>query len=108
MRGTRLGSQSYEVDRGLPVERLLTTYVCPEGHSKTLPFASEADEVPDVWSCECGLVGTRLGSSVSQPAAIKHVKTHWDMLMERRTRKDLEELLSERVQLLRGTAKKSA
>jgi hypothetical protein len=32
----------------------------------------------------------------------KPVRTHWDMLMERRTTAELEELLAERLELLRS------
>ena len=35
-------------------------------------------------------------------------RTHWDMLLERRTIADLEVLLDERLALLRGTQRKSA
>jgi hypothetical protein len=41
----------------------------------------------------------------------KHVRTHWDMLLERRTIEDLEVLLQERLELLRDgrtPAKKTA
>ena len=32
----------------------------------------------------------------------KPVRTHWDMLLERRSIKELEEILTERLELLRG------
>ena len=32
----------------------------------------------------------------------KHVRTHWDMLLERRSVKELEEILAERLELLRS------
>jgi hypothetical protein len=34
--------------------------------------------------------------------AAKHVRSHWDMLLERRTIAELEELLAERLELLRA------
>ena len=37
------------------------------------------------------------------PKEVKPARTHWDMLMERRTRADLEELLEERLALLRAS-----
>ena len=48
-----------------------------------------------------------------QPEAkpAKHVRTHWDMLLERRSIEDLEVLLEERLDLLRADrvpARKSA
>ena len=35
------------------------------------------------------------------PKETKHVRTHWDMLLERRSIPELEELLEERLTLLR-------
>ncbi len=34
--------------------------------------------------------------------AEKPARTHWDMLLERRSEKELEEILKERLELLRG------
>ena len=34
--------------------------------------------------------------------AEKPQRTHWDMLLERRSEKELEEILTERLELLRG------
>jgi hypothetical protein len=34
--------------------------------------------------------------------AEKPVRTHWDMLLERRSEKELEDILKERLELLRG------
>jgi hypothetical protein len=34
--------------------------------------------------------------------AEKPVRTHWDMLLERRSVKELEDILTERLELLRG------
>ena len=48
------------------------------------------------------------------PKETKHVRTHWDMLLERRSIPELEELLEERLTLLREsrgekpTSKRSA
>lgn len=108
MRGSRLGSTSYEVDKGLSAPRQLTTYVCPAGHQTTLPFAAEADEIPDSWTCECGLIGTRWGRKTALQAPGKVIRSHYDMLLERRSVKDLEMLLKERLELIRGTSKKTA
>ena len=37
-----------------------------------------------------------------KPKAEKPARTHWDMLLERRSVKELEEILEERLELLRG------
>jgi hypothetical protein len=103
MRGSRLGATSYEVDSGQFAPRALTTYVCVDGHRVTMPFSAEADEIPDTWPCSCGLQGIQMGA-VPQPKQTKHVRTHWDMLLERRTVKDLEDLLKERLEVARAKA----
>jgi hypothetical protein len=68
-----------------------------------MPFSAEADEIPDTWACECGLQGIRMGT-VPQEVQGKHVRTHWDMLLERRTIKDLEGILKERLEVVRHKA----
>ena len=35
---------------------------------------------------------------------MKHVRTHWDMLRERRSIDELEILLAERLEIIQGTA----
>lgn len=102
LRGTRLGAFSMESDVGVvPSERQLTTYVCPQGHRIELPFSIEA-EIPPTWECRCGATALLLGGS-EQPQAkpARPVRTHWDMLLERRSIPELEELLEERLTLLR-------
>ena len=105
MRGTRLGAVSYERDENVaPAERTVIRYVCPEGHVSVIPFSSEAEDIPYRWTCRCGEDAT--SPDVLAPPALpeRHQRTHWDMLMERRTREDLEELLEERLTLLRQGA----
>ncbi len=103
LRGSRLGATSYETDAGVEVaERQPVTYDCPSGHATTVPFSIEA-EVPDRWECRtCGAVAEKRHGEVAEPKAVKPARTHWDMLMERRTVADLEELLEERLDLLRA------
>jgi hypothetical protein len=116
MRGTRLGALSYETDAHVvPAERLVITYECPEGHRSVVPFSIEAEEVPFEWNCRCGRVAIRPDTEAPEQKPAKHVRTHWDMLLERRTIADLEELLQERLALLheqqgrtRPTLRKSA
>ena len=104
MRGSRLGTTSYEVDSGEYAPRALTTYVCDQGHRVTMPFSVEADEIPTTWPCACGATGMMLGAKPEAPAERKHVRTHWDMLLERRTIKDLEGILKERLEVIRAKA----
>ncbi|HEX6887402.1 MAG TPA: RNA polymerase-binding protein RbpA [Candidatus Nanopelagicales bacterium] len=103
LRGTRLGSTSYESDAGVDfAPRQMTTYDCPEGHATTLPFAEEA-EIPYDWECAtCGRPATLRHGTEPDRKPEKPVRTHWDMLLERRSIPELEELLDERLGLLRA------
>ncbi|HET7397358.1 MAG TPA: RNA polymerase-binding protein RbpA [Intrasporangium sp.] len=102
LRGSNLGSRSMESDENVvPSERQLTAYVCDQGHRTELPFSIEA-EIPPTWECRCGLEARLVGAGEPQEARpVKHVRTHWDMLLERRSIPELEELLEERLTLLR-------
>lgn len=104
MRGSRLGSTSYEVDPGLYAPRELTSYVCDAGHRVTMPFSAEADEIPDTWPCSCGQLGMRVGVQIQAGKEPKHVRTHYDMLLERRSVKELEGILKERLEVVRAKA----
>ena len=104
MRGSRLGTTSYEVDPGLFAPRNLTTYVCDQEHRLTMPFSVEADEIPDSWPCACGAKAFRIDVELQALPTPKHVRSHWDMLLERRTIKDLEGILKERLEVVRAKA----
>ena len=101
MRGTRLGALSYETDSQVePAERLPIAYECEAGHRTVVPFSIEAEEVPYDWVCRCGRLAVRPDVRAPESAPVKPPRSHWDMLMERRTRADLEALLAERLELL--------
>ena len=74
-----------------------------------MPFSLEAD-VPDVWECTvCGAEALRMDGTRPEPKKGKPARTHWDMLLERRSVKELEVLLAERLEHLRsGPAAKAA
>jgi len=103
LRGSRLGSVSYESDRAADLApRSDVRFQCPSGHQFTVLFADEA-ELPATWECKvCGSPALRLDAVLPEGKPAKHVRTHWDMLLERRTIADLEEVLAERLALLRG------
>ena len=102
LRGMRIGANSLESDVGVELApRLETRYDCPNGHTIVLPFSAEAD-VPFVWECRCGAEAILRDASKPEAKAGKAPRTHWDMLLERRTVVELEELLSERLELLRS------
>jgi hypothetical protein len=103
LRGARLGGQSFEDERGIEfAARQQVGYKCPQGHEFEITMSVEA-EVPAVWECpRCGAEGLSTSGIVREEKAEKPVRTHWDMLLERRSIKELEDILSERLELLRG------
>lgn len=109
LRGMRIGTHSMESEEGVEfAERFEAYYDCPNGHTIVLPFAAEA-EVPMVWECRCGAEALLREGTKPDPKPTKPPRTHWDMLLERRTIGELEELLSERLELLRsGKLRRSA
>ena len=48
-----------------------------------------------------GMEGTLIGD-LSEPKKVKPVRTHWDMLRERRSIEELEELLKERLEIIKS------
>ena len=103
LRGTNLSALSMETDANVVLsERQLVRYVCPEQHISELPFSVEAD-VPPVWECRCGLEAKLVDGPEVEHKPVKAVRTHWDMLLERRSIPELEELLEERLALLRAS-----
>jgi hypothetical protein len=104
MRGTRLGAQSLESEAGVrPADRQDIVFHCPNGHTVVVPMSIEA-ELPAVWECRCGAKALRENAETPDAKPIKPPRTHWDMLMERRTTAELEVLLEERLALLRSGA----
>ena len=110
MRGTRLGALSLERDDLVPpAERVAVKYVCPTGHVSLIPISVEAEEIPIEWDCRCVSVAVRPNFVVEPKIPDRPVRTHWDMLLERRTLKELKALYEERVALLhQGSLAQSA
>lgn len=101
LRGTNLSALSMETDENVVLsERQITRYVCPNGHISELPFSIEA-EIPPVWECRCGQEAKLVDGPELADKPGKAARTHWDMLLERRSIAELEELLEERLALLR-------
>jgi len=109
LRGTRLGATSYENDRNTDLApRQEVSYTCPKGHRFDVPLAAEA-EIPATWECRmCGVTALRVDGELPEAKKAKPPRTHWDMLLERRTIEDLEEVLNERLAILRAQRRKSA
>ena len=107
LRGMRLGSQSLQSEEGVTFSpRKKSTYQAADGSTFEVTFSSDA-EIPTVWeSPKSGQEGRLLGADGAQvepePSDVKIPRTHWDMLLERRTRAELEELLQERLDFLRA------
>jgi rubredoxin len=104
LRGSRLGSTSYETDRDIELAPLrIVHYDCPKSHHLEVPFSAEAEDVPVVWECRvCGSLAVRSDGESGDEKRVKPARTHWDMLLERRTREELEEILAERLAVLRA------
>jgi len=102
LRGARLGAQSFEDERGVEMApRQQVEYVCPDGHTFTVTMADEA-ELPEEWEDpKTGQKGRRVNGGELIVKDEKPVRTHWDMLLERRSVDELEEILNERIELLR-------
>ncbi|MFJ8636499.1 RNA polymerase-binding protein RbpA [Streptomyces sp. NPDC093568] len=105
LRGTRLVVTSYETDRGIDLApRQAVEYACEKGHRFEMPFSVEA-EIPPEWECKvCGAQALLVDGDGPEEKKAKPARTHWDMLMERRTREELEEVLEERLAVLRSGA----
>lgn len=102
LRGAGLGRRSFEDEVGIEfAARQEIGFDCPNNHHFELTFSEEAD-LPTEWECpRCGLESKRTDGSVSEPKDEKPVRTHWDMLRERRSIPELEELLAERLETIR-------
>ena len=103
LRGMRIGAHSMESEQGVEfAPRMQAQYTCPNGHKFTMTFAVDA-EVPPLWECRCNSEALLEDATRPEPAKpARKQRTHWDMLLERRTIEDLEVLLEERLGLLRS------
>ena len=114
LRGMRLGSQSLQSEEGVEfASRRKSVYQTEDGKTFDVVFSSDA-EIPEVWSSpktgQEGRLVAEDGTLVqSEEVETKAPRTHWDMLLERRTVGELQELLDERLDLLRsGKLRRSA
>jgi hypothetical protein len=107
LRGMRLGSQSLQSEEGVTFSpRITSTYQLPDGDTFDVTFSAEA-EIPQIWqSSKTGQEGILVAADgqkvVIDEVETKVPRTHWDMLLERRTRDELEELLTERLDYFRA------
>ncbi len=103
LRGARLGAQSFEDERGVEMApRQEVEYVLPDGQTFTVTMADEAD-IPAEWEDpRTGRKGRLKDGEEPVKKDEKPARTHWDMLLERRSEDELEEILTERLELLRS------
>jgi len=109
LRGTSLNSRSLASDEGIVFsDRKQVNYLCGScGKTTIMTFAAEAEN-PDEWTCAtCGGFATlgepgAAGRIAKAAEDDKIARTPFDMLLERRTRDELEVILQERLQYLRS------
>jgi len=116
LRGSRLGAQSFQSEDGVDFAgRISARYRAEDGTEFEVVFSEDA-EVPSFWDSprtgQSGVLLDDAGVPVEmEPDTERAARTHWDMLLERRSIAELEELLEERLQILRaqrGQERKSA
>src|SRR5918996_2925840 len=92
LRGARLGGQSFEDERGIEfAARQQVGYQCTRGHTFEITMSVEA-EVPATWECpRCGAEALSVDGIEPEQKVEKPVRTHWDMLLERRSISELED-----------------
>lgn len=108
LRGTRIGATSLQGEEGVELSpRRAVEYLTDRGRSFTVMFDADA-EPPVEWvdqrTGEIGFLDDEAGRTARTEFEEKEgsQRTPWDMLIERRSREELEELLEERLQLLRA------
>lgn len=107
LRGTRIGSTSLQGEAGVELSpRVAVEYRTDKGNVFRVMFDAEA-EPPSEWvdqkSGEVGFLDDEAGRTARAEFEEKgsSQRTPWDMLIERRSREELEEILEERLRILR-------
>ncbi|GLB67329.1 MULTISPECIES: RNA polymerase-binding protein RbpA [Micrococcaceae] len=101
LRGMRLGAQSMETEAGVePAPRQRVEYRCEDGEQVFVTFAAEA-EIPSTWVSKTGKEAVLVNGAKPDDSNEKPVRTHWDMLLERRSVEELEQILEDRLNKLR-------
>ena len=65
-------------------------------------------EIPEEWMCKNGKLGTLIEGEGVESKPVKPPRTHWDMLLERRSIEELDVLLEERIEALRKRRRNAA
>lgn len=82
------------------VGRRSITFTCPRGHAFMVPFA-DGIALPDRWECRQHGLMAELGAVPRERPPAK-IRTHWDMLCERRPEADMVQLLNQQLKALRA------
>jgi thioesterase domain-containing protein len=103
LRGFGLGAKSFAEPATVELApRQEIGFDCVRGHHFEVVFAEEA-ELPTEWECpRCGAAARRSDGAEPEVKETKPARTHWDMLRERRSIEELEDLLAERLDEIRG------
>ncbi len=103
LKASNLGSKSFEGEEGVTLSpRQMLNFECSAHHHFSIVFSDEA-KLPTSWDCPtCWAPAVRTDGVVAEPEDVKPVRTHWDMLRERRSVAELEELLAERLALIKA------
>ena len=101
LRGMSIGAKSLESDDNVDfAARNDVAYVCPKPPHH--PAVCRGCRNPGRVECRCGSVAHREGDADREGDEIsKPTRTHWDMLLERRSEEELATLLEKRLQMHR-------
>ena len=94
-----LRAKSLESEDGVVfADRFIVRYACPNGHEFEVTLSSEAT-APATWECKCGQTAELIGETEEDEdnKPVKPQRTHWDMLLERRSIEELEIVLTEQL-----------
>ncbi|MDC4233309.1 RNA polymerase-binding protein RbpA [Actinomyces sp. B33] len=103
LRGMQIGAKSMESEDGVVfADRVSVRYLCPNGHEFEVTLSVEAVP-PASWECRCGTTAELIGETQEdeETKPVKPVRTHWDMLRERRSLEELDVVLNEQLALYR-------
>ncbi|MBC9954589.1 RNA polymerase-binding protein RbpA [Leucobacter sp. cx-42] len=108
LRGARIGATSMQNEQGVELApRKTVEYLTDKGTRFKVVFDADA-EPPAEWtdqrSGELGFLDDEAGKAARAEFEGKEStqRTPWDMLIERRSREELEEVLEERLKILRA------
>lgn len=108
LRGARIGATSLQGDQNVELApRRAVQYLTESGRVFTIKFDADAEppvEWTDQRSGEIGFLDDEAGRAARAEFEVRGTpgRTPWDMLLERRSVEELEELLQERLQLMRA------